>query len=261
MPLNVLLARQRSGTGALGTVLDQHPDIKYMGEVFHHDAIGRPPNYFWFIRRKLEKDPDIILPNEGPRRFDSYAKFLQNRCPRTHAVIDIKYASTHHFNGHWVGVGEPPTLFKILAARAIPIVHLLRTNYLKAFVSGRLAELNGVWHARKGTEITVRNLHLDIRACLWYIEKQTKQEALIRDILKAYPKRISLTYEDIFTEDGALKESVAEQLAIFFGVTAFVRRTPVTVKQTSDRLRDVLENFDAVGEALAKTPYAWMLSG
>lgn len=261
MPLNVLLARQRSGTGALGTVLDQQPDIKYMGEVFHHDAIERPPNYFWFLRRKLQKDPDIVLPNEGPRRFDAYAQFLQKRCPRKHAVIDIKYASTHHFNAHWVGVGEPPTLFKLLASREIPIVHLLRTNFLKAFVSGRLAELNGVWHARKHTKIGIRTFEVDIRACLWYIEKQTRQEALIAEILKKYPKRITLTYEDIFSEDGTLEEAAAQQLAQFFDVAPFVHRTPVTVKQTSDRLGEVLENFDAVKQALAKTPHAWMLTG
>lgn len=259
MALNVLLARQRSGTGALGTVLDQHPDIKYMGEVFHHDAIQRPPNYFWFIRRRLGKDPDIILPNEGPRRFDAYAEFLQNRCSRKHAVIDIKYASTHHFNAHWVGVGEAPTLFKILAAREIPIIHLRRTNYLKAFVSGRLAELNEVWHARKDTVLAVRSLRIDVRACLWYIDKQTKQDALIQDVLRKYPRCMTLTYEDIF-EDGMLKEAVAEQLAEFFDVAPFARRTPVTVKQTSDRLREVIKNFDEVAEALAKTPHAWMLS-
>jgi hypothetical protein len=259
MTLSVMLARQRSGTGALGTVLNQHPDIKYMGEVFHHDAIDRPPNYFWFIRQKLEKDSDIILPNEASRRFDLYARFLEKRSRRKHAVVDIKYSSTHHFNAHWMGLGETPGLFKIMSARAVPVIHLLRTNYLKAFVSGRLAEMNGVWHARKDADIKVRTLKLDIRACLSFIDKQTRQDAQVRGILKSYPKLMTLNYEEMFDDLGTLKPDIAERLAQFFAVQPFERRTPVTVKQTPNELRNVLENFDEVLHAMAQTPYAWML--
>jgi hypothetical protein len=260
MTLSVILARQRSGTGALGTVLDQHPEIKYMGEVFHHDKVDKPPNYFWFIRRKLEKDPDIILPNESQRRFDAYARFLEKRSGRINTVIDVKYSSTHHFNAHWLGIGDPPGLFKILNARGTPIVHLLRTNYLKAFVSGRLAEMNGIWHARKDTEIKIRSLRVDIRACMSFVEKQTRQDEQIRQVLKSHPKLMRLNYEELFDDAGALKSNIAEQLAQFFGVAPFKRLLPVTVKQTSDQLRDVIENFEEVETAVQRTPYAWMLS-
>lgn len=261
MTLSVVLARQRSGTGALGTVLDQHPDIKYMGEVFHHDKIDKSPNYFWFVRRKLDKDPDIILPNESQRRFDAYAKFLERRSGRIHTVIDVKYSSTHHFNSHWLGIGEPPSLFKILTARGTPILHLMRTNYVKAFVSGRLAEINGIWHARKDTEIKFGSLRVDIRACMSFVEKQTRQDEQVRQILKNHPKLMTLNYEELFDGSGALKPDVAEQLAQFFQVTPFKRLLPVTVKQTSDDLRHVLDNFDEVARAVQGTPYAWMLSG
>lgn len=158
MTLFVLLARQRSGTGALGSTLDQHPSISYLGEVFHHDAMDRPPNYFWFLQNLITEKPELAFPDAGPERWDRYAEYLCSMSKKNYLLVDIKYASTHHFNQHWLGVGEAPTLFSILKTRGVPIVHLTRRNYLKVYVSGKLAEANGVWHARKAEQLRTTRL-------------------------------------------------------------------------------------------------------
>jgi hypothetical protein len=41
MTIAFLLACQRSGTGALGSVLQKNPEIPYVGGVFHPDNIDR----------------------------------------------------------------------------------------------------------------------------------------------------------------------------------------------------------------------------
>ncbi len=40
MKYALLIASQRSGTGALGSVLDKNQHIKHLGEIFHPDDLG-----------------------------------------------------------------------------------------------------------------------------------------------------------------------------------------------------------------------------
>src|ERR1700737_1095076 len=102
MAVSILLARQRSGTGALGSCLDQHPMISYVGEVFHDDSIDRPPNYFWFLIKSLQSDPSVALPNSNGKRLDAYLAFLESQGKKPNILIDVKLRSLHHFNAHWL---------------------------------------------------------------------------------------------------------------------------------------------------------------
>ena len=54
-------------------------------------------------------------------------------------------------------------------------------------------------------------------------------------------------------------EETASKLATFFGLTAPTFKSPATVKQTSDRLKDVIENYNEVNDAFLRTPHSWML--
>jgi hypothetical protein len=259
MALGVIIARQRSGTGALGSVLDQHPSVSSLGEVFHHDAIDREPNYFWFLRNLIERDPDMGLPAAHGKRFTLYADFLKARTQKAHTIIDIKYSSLHHFNGYWLGILEPPAIFQILRGRKIPVIHLGRKNHLKAFVSGQLAQLNDEWHAKSQDAITIRNLIVDPPACLQFIRTMKREYERVRKILEKHPKLLELEYSEIFDEAGELRAAVAEQLADFLQIAPFKKRRPAFVKQTSGALRDVIENFDELAKALDATDHARML--
>ena len=257
--LGVIIARQRSGTGALGSVLDQHPSVKSLGEVFHHDAIDREPNYFCFLRDLIAKDPDMGLPGAHRKRFDLYANYLKARTAKPHTIIDIKYSSLHHFNAHWLGILESPTLFKILRAREAPVIHLGRKNHLKVFISGRLAELNDEWHAKSQDAIRTRNLMVDPPACLQFIKTMKREYERVKKILATHPKLLELEYSELFDEGGELYPAIAERLADFLQIPPFRKLKPAFVKQTPELLRNVIENFDQVAEFLGATEHAWML--
>ncbi|HEY5238308.1 MAG TPA: hypothetical protein VIJ62_08010 [Rhizomicrobium sp.] len=259
MALGVIIARQRSGTGALGSVLDQHPSVSSLGEVFHHDAIDREPNYFWFLRNLIEKDPDMGLPGAYGKRFALYADFLKARTKKAHTIIDIKYSSLHHFNAHWLGILEPPTIFQVLRGRKVPVIHLGRKNHLKAFVSGQLAQLNDEWHAKSQDAITIRNLKIDPRACLQFIRTMKREYERVKKILEKHPRLLELEYSEIFDEVGELCAIVAQQLADFLQIAPFKKHKPAFVKQTPEALRNVIENFDELAKALDTTEHAWML--
>ena len=259
MTLGIMIARQRCGTGALGSVLDQHPEIRYLGEVFHHDAIDQPPNYFCFFREVIGRDPDMALPQNSAKRFDLYREYVETYAGRENTVLDIKYSSLHHFNGHWMGIGEAPGLFKLMRDRELPVIHLQRRNHLKTYVSGQLAELNQEWHAKSAEAVTVRSLEIDPDACLRFINAQTREVTRIERILGAHKNRIELEYAELFDTSGELRHSVCVRLAAFLGVAPFARKRPAFVKQAPDDLREALANYRAVAAALNDTPHGWML--
>lgn len=259
MTFCVMIAKQRTGTGALGSVLDQHPSISYVGEVFHHDAVERAPNYFWFLRNLVEKDPGMILPDSNVRRFELYSEYLESRKGRLSTVVDIKYSSLHHFNAHWLGIQEPPTLFRILRNKHIPVIHLNRRNYLKAFVSGRLAELNNEWHARSQDQVTIRSLGVEPQSCMRFIRLQESENTRVKRILENHPRLLDLEYAELFDDAGELKGEAAESLANFLQVSPFEKRRPVQIKQTSNDLAQVVENYGELAATLRESPFAWML--
>jgi len=259
MTLCIMIAKQRTGTGALGSILDQHPSISYHGEVFHHDAVDKPPNYFWFLRDLVKRNPELILPEANVRRFELYSRYLEERKARLRTFVDIKYSSLHHFNGHWLGILEPPTLFSILRSKAIPVVHLNRRNHLKSFISGQLAELNNEWHVRSADQITVHSLVIDTKTCLRFIRSKENEQARVRRILENHPRLLNLEYAELFAASGELREDSAAALAGFLEVEPFEKKMPVHIKQTSNDLTAVIENYDAVAKALAATNHAWMI--
>lgn len=260
MTVTIILARQRSGTGALGSVLNKHHMISYFGEVFHDDAIDSPPNYFWFLKKMVEKNVRAMLPNSNDARLDEYLTFLESQSKKPNVAIDVKYRSTHHFNAHWFGLGEAPTMFKLLRERSIGILHIMRRNHLKTYISGRLAEMNEVWHATAEAKIKVRKLKVNIQKCLGFLQSQAEEDVRLQKALRDHPKILTLDYAEIFDSDGHISIGTAEKLAHFFDVGPFETRRPAFVKQTSDKLIEVIENYDQVYEALLSTPYGWMLN-
>ena len=223
------------------------------------DAVDRPPNYFWFLRNLVQEDPGTILPDSNVRRFELYSEYLESRKERLCTVVDIKYSSLHHFNAHWLGIQEPPTLFKILRNKQIPVIHLSRRNHLKAFISGKLAELNHEWHARSENQITIRSLGIDPDACLRFIRLQAGDNTRVKRILQNHSRLIELEYAELFDDAGELRGEAAEGLAKFLQVEPFEKRRPMQIKQTSNDLSQVVENYRELEAALRDTPFAWML--
>ena len=73
----VLLARQRSGTNALRSVLDTHPDICCFDEVFKiewrfsDDPMKRASNYFTFLEEYCAGDISTLRRNSRLKKLAS----------------------------------------------------------------------------------------------------------------------------------------------------------------------------------------------
>lgn len=272
MPVTLLLARQRSGTGALGSLLDQHPDVHYAGEVFHADhrnATGanlffdEQANYFNYLLRKIEIEPRRALPDAAGQNFSDFFAGLRDAFPqKRHTLVDVKYSSTHHFNGGWHSPLDMPKLLRFAMRDEFRIIHLKRRNLVKVFVSGRLAEQAKTWHATSEAALVSGVVRIDRHALLNFLNVATRTTALFDGWLRAYSRVIELEYESLFSADDGMDAGSVERLAGLLDVDGESLRSlrPRVLKQTSDDLRSVIENHDEIARHLAGTPFAGMLA-
>lgn len=259
MKYAILLARQRSGTGALGSVLDKHPQLKYLGEVFHPDNQGQKNNYFTHFLDMVKLDPEAALPDNAYKVFQSFLEDIAKLHPGKMLVVDIKYRSLHHLDGGWRGVDERPRAITESISHDLPIIHLTRRNALQSFLSGRLAEANKVWHARNNEQIKVNSAVLNIRQLSNYIVSSEREADLINRWTKRYKQLESFDYDEMFDLEGHLDSQIAERLSTLFDIAAFTDRAPTYIKQAPTDMAEAIENYALVKRALMGTDAKWML--
>ena len=258
MTIAFLFARQRSGTGALGSVLDQHPEIHYVGEVFHPgDVETNEYSYFRFLRALVETTPARSLPSAADVNLGEYLHYVKTKSPKPNVVIDVKYNSMHHFNRAWHGLLQRPRLIELVGGQ--PVLHLARRNFVRTYVSGRLAELNQVWHTSDATGLKHRKVEVDTSALATDLGATSREvEAMMRWV-GGRPNVVGLEYAELFDDHGDIGWGVGHEIASVLGVAPFATRTPHFQKQAGGHLRETIVNYGEVADALAWTPYHWMM--
>lgn len=255
----LLVAQQRSGTGALGTVLDQHKDCKYFGEIFHNDAVDKYPNFFHFMTSKLSVD-NLHLQGDPEKKFDLYIEHLRENETKNNFILDIKYNSLHHLHGFWQSINSEPRILNIARMRRLPIIHLARNNKLRMYISGKLAEKNKTWHARKEDRLSQNSLKINVEEAIRAINRLCEESRYMERLLENYDSVLHLEYVDLFDESNALNPVIEKPICSILKIPPFEKRTPAFVKQTHSDLSEVIKNYDQFAEKLWKTKHAWMLN-
>jgi hypothetical protein len=262
----VLLARQRSGTNALLSVLGTHPDIFCFDEVFRRDDLIRPDdaqirgNYFNFVAVYAAGDPAKVFPDRHEHVLAEYVAHLYAIAQRRHVVVDVKYNSTHHLSGVWRPLIGEPGLFGFLKARGAAVLHLTRRNYLRCLLSHLKA-----WESRR-YYVFEGPAPADVRVSVpaaWALDEMTRWEAedtLVAHAFHEYPLYKQIEYADLFPDaSGAMAMPALEDLRQWFGVSdAFINRASLS-KQSSLPLNETVENMDELVKALRGTPFEYCL--
>ncbi len=261
MSLHILLARQRSGTGVLNSVINAHPEISCVGELFHPNEISHKNNYFNFLLQKIRIDPTRALPGANETNYQEFMAHIKSLAYKKNIFIDVKYSSTHHFNDYWHSTFDMPKFLQLCKKDQRKILHLKRRNYLKTYISGRLAEQNKIWHTQEKSAIKITSLILNETSLLNYLRSTTRQVNNFDGYLRKYAHVLELEYEELFQENGLLSIQIAEKIADFLEVERkpFETVSPTLIKQTSNNLAAVIENIDEITIALNKTEFSWML--
>ena len=261
----ILLARQRSGTNALRSVLATHPEIYCFDEVFRRDhLVPDDPvqirgNYFNFLEEYGRHDIARTFPDRHQQIFTDYLAHLRQLTPKHHILIDVKYNSTHHLSGMWRPIAEP-TLFTELKTREIAVLHLTRRHYLRTLLSHLKAWQTNQYYVLDGAPPPDVPVNVPATWALAEFERWRIEDEHIAMAFQEYELYKRFEYAELFaTGDGAMTAAALEELRAWFGVTdAFVNRASLT-KQSSLPLHAAVENFDELAATLRGTGFEYCL--
>jgi hypothetical protein len=268
----VLLARQRSGTNALRDVLDSHPDVFCLPEVFQAEPSPKArfeveANYFNFLDARRDSVKQVLTSEDAQARlFLDYLQFLGTFSEKRYVVVDIKYNSAHNIDGPWRDIGGAPTLFQFIRRNEMRVLNLTRLNYLRYYLSWIKTERTRKYHLHAlGSDAPVKvedeGLAVDLDDLLFRLELCQSEDRLVNRVLAGYPGYMAIEYEELFPRIGAApSEEVLGGVAGWLGIEAeFPKNQPRYRKQSVLPLSEAITNYDEVAEALRGTEFEYVL--
>jgi LPS sulfotransferase NodH len=245
----VLLTTQRSGSGWLVDLLDDHPEIAAYEELFRvtdttvarHGATRVP-------RFEAMVGPTTFSVSAGlaPKRR-RYVRGLVRAHPEAGAVgFKLMYDQTRDHRG----------LLSTLALMRARFVHLIRRDSLSAIVSFDIAHSQDRWHHHAGGTVRLSGIRADTASLL----TRLKQRDVEIDRFRRKLSRLAVPVHEVVYED-----LVARRDAVLNGVVDFLGVSPPPrpllsslVRPASGRTVELVENRDEVRAALAGTDYEWL---
>jgi len=254
----LLLARQRSGTSALGSIMNKHPDLFYPGEPFHIGHSNKETSFFHFKEQMIQQDPSFFLPDRDPELLAKFIGHINKRYKST-PFLDVKYNQTHFLNGVSYLPTQQPWIVRHALHSKLPIIHLTRKNQLKVFVSELRAKLTGIWHAKANVDVKNDAVEIDTNRLLHHIKTSNDVMNMFDGWMQNRPNTFTIDYDNLFGQNGNLSESAVNGIQGISGLQGLETLKPVFVKTANNDLSKAIANYDQVSTALTNTPYAWML--
>lgn len=263
--VTVLLARQRSGTNALMSVLETNPEIFCFDEVFRldegprRDPVQRRANYFAFLEEYAGGDIARTFPDRHEQLLTDYLAHLRRLVDANRIVVDVKYNSTHHLSGVWRTIAEP-TLFGMLKAREVAILHLTRRNYLRCLLSTMKAWESKQYYARTHQPVPDRRITILADWALGLVAQWRDEDALVERAFAGYAHYKQVEYADLFPDaSGAMAAAPLEDLRAWFGVGPVFTNRASYAKQSSLPLAETVDNLEELAKTFRGTPFEYCL--
>ena len=242
----VILTTQRSGSGWLVDLLDDHPSIAAYEELFRvtdtkvaaHGATAVP-------RFEVMVGPTTFSTSSGlvPKRYE-YVRGLARSHPEARAVgFKLMYDQTR----------DHPGLMHVLTMLRARFIHLVRRDSLSAVISFDVASERRRWHYYSGDTTPTLRFRTDVASLLGRLEERDGEIERFRRRLARLPTPVhEVAYEDLVERH----DVVLKKVLGFLGVPATTGPLRSSlVRPTAARGVDLLENRADVVAALAGTPY------
>jgi hypothetical protein len=257
----VLLARQRSGTNALRSVLGTHPDVCCFDEVFKiearfsKDPMKRASNYFTFLEQYCAGDISRAFPDRHEQVFADYCAYLRGLTAKRLIVVDVKYNSTHHISGVWRSIADP-TIFDLLKANGIGVLQVTRRNLLRCLLSNMKAWESKRYHVPEGVPPPDVRVSLPAQWALAKMECWSAEDECVAAAFHGYRFYKRVDYADLFPDaSGAVERAALLDLAEWFGVGGGFTNRASFLKLSSLPLGQTIENIDELRAVFGGTRF------
>jgi LPS sulfotransferase NodH len=238
----VMLHLGRSGSTVLGDLLDQHPDIFWDGEIYHHEA----------QKCKFSRREDAA--------FDPFRIFEMRRCRSGRAYYGFESKTSDQrfmncsVNAFICGLKERNVQKTIL---------LKRKNLLRIAASFQLAykkQSYHVWRYEKPDFHKIQLMELDIgmgikKPLLAQLEEWTRGLQNLAEALQGSDV-LELVYEHDIENDPLV---ALHKVTDFLGLPPAGNPIVNLKKSTPFPLRSFVEDYNQVGTILRGTPYEHLL--
>jgi hypothetical protein len=270
--VTVLLARQRNGTNALRDVLDSHPQLFCLPEVFQSQPSPKAryeveANYFNFLDERRGEIKKVLTSEEAQEAlFLEWLEHLGSFSEKPQMVVDIKYNSAHNVDAPWRDLAAEPTLFAYIRRHGIRVLNLRRRNYLRYYLSWLKTEQTRKYHLHASgpdgaVKVEDEGIELDLEEMFFRLELCRNEDQLIHRMLGGYDGYMAIEYEELFPRIGEPPaDAVLERVAGWMGIGPdFTKSQPRYRKQSVLPLEQAIVNYGEVAEALRGTEFEYVL--
>jgi LPS sulfotransferase NodH len=244
MDMFILLAARRSGITLLVRSLNSHPQItcykKAFGVLtrFKYFKYDRPESKFYRYRSaSLTRRLDYIFRKK---------QLIDDFMVETGASADgLKSVGVRLSYSH---AAKHPEILEWAMENDVGIIHLVRENVLKTYVSKVTNKKRGFGHST--SEVEVVTVDLSIWRLKRNLARLTKQIQKHRAMLQGI-RHLEVFYESFV----ANRKAETRRILDFLNIDQFVPLTTDLVKVNPDSLEQIIENYGEVKQALSGTPY------
>jgi hypothetical protein len=275
MKIRLLLSTQRSGSHFLKSLLEAHfSGVVCSGEILNKPAvvdakrISARPNaevpYFWtWYEAEVIAGRLSLAPDQKMAAFEKYLDVLAPADATDDLVLDVKYNTIRTLSGYWDSEYGSGDFVSFISNRKMPVLHLVRRNLFRLYISDLLAQQTGIWHryAERSQDEPLPRLRIDFRSLLVHMRYWMSVTEDYRRRLKGQPGYLEIGYEDLVAEreSGSFGPS-------FGTLGSFLEKSPTRTqpvplrfkKTTPEDPAQVVENWDEICRMLRKTEYGWM---
>lgn len=250
---------QRSGTTFIGSSLDSHPQINYVGEIF------KVPG--WYLNRATRK----LIRRKAFSGEHGYSQWMDESLLRQLGHYCWRNKNTQQFLEYFYTINARGQAceaagFKLMSSQArrfggiipyvnshgVKVIHIIRENVLKTHISRLTASRRSLYHSDK--TIKASKITIPTSDLIAILQKINRDNENWRSAFSEKTEYLQVTYESFVKN----KAQESHKMLSFLGVDYHDIKSSL-VKINPDSLADIIENYNEVRVLLEGTQFEWML--
>ncbi len=249
----IILTTQRTGSTFLVTCLETHPEIRCLGELLAGSRLFHVPEFLFRFRYGTKAYRFVRSGAWWPTRM--MRRYLdEGRL----GSMELGVKPVMAFKAMYNQIRPAWTMDFLRGRKDLRVLHLRRNNLLKTYVSNQLLTVkrDDAWKPHTTTPVDAVSMRILPAGAIEFMRKSAAEYEAHERLFADHP-RLALSYETMI--DGAgIEAGVAREICRFLGVAERPMQSKL-VKMNPERLDEMVQNYDELASAVAKTEFAAML--
>ncbi|MGD0191529.1 MAG: sulfotransferase [Rhizomicrobium sp.] len=251
-----LIGRPRSGTTVFRSMLESHPALLGMGEVFNE---ANPKSYFHFLQKRVTVTPEAVFPGRSVTNFRDFVASCRRTLQQSvtggrFVILDVKYDQSHLLCEPWWGITFLPRIFSLIRDEGWLVIDIHRNDHLAMYVSNLLAIESKVYHSTDpgAGSVTRKKLRLDAAAVARQLTITNQAYRRVSNHFARYAGYLCVTYEEMFDPGAGFRPELLERVSAFLGIDNAFDQTPRLARLLGEDALSYVENADEVRDVLRR---------